>query len=219
MNFHHAAEPAADLRDVVWGLVTGGADVRDGVRRAAVRALARSRLGLDEIHAVIEPVLGGASDALQPEAEESRRAFAEAVDGLDDALSGAVQAMLQAGLEARALDEAGAGSALRRLVADLRSLEALLIESLEEARRVAAAEAGPLFDTLAGELRRSGTETGRLADHATARIEAPLRRAPHRRPTEWPVRHAPQPQLGRQASRILAGLADALELPQHPPVA
>lgn len=210
----------APLGEHVRDAVESGAEVREKVRRATLRALAGHPLELRAIHAALRDAIRGAAHAERAERIPLRSAIAEAVAGFDDALTSAAHAMRLAGEEAgRAASEVRLEE-LRGLVGDLRALEALFVEALDGTARAIGGDAGGILSRLAGHARIHGTRVGRAAVKAVEDLESPLREAAGRELRDGArTARGTGAALASVASGILAGVADSFTRTGTPPSA
>lgn len=198
------------LGEEVRKAIAEGRHVHESVRNITLKALTQRELDQEALGKVTRQVVGAVREAAEVQGPGAKQALKEAIEGIDEALAHAAQA-LKLSLE-EAAGRAGKFSRedLSKARNDLGDMEHVFLDTLREAARAGRGAASAIFDDLASHARSSGTAvgkqlqamgpvTGRLAEAGRAQFEAGLSAAA-----------ASSAMLARVASGVLAGIADTL---------
>lgn len=195
--------------------VSGGAEpdaeIRDKVRDLTSQVLKGGHLDPEEVKEVVQAMTSGSSAGMEPQAADVRRGLAEAVQGLDEALMRAAEAVHVA---LQQLGSKGTGftdNDLKETFARLKQLQEAYVAT---ANRVAEAASG----NIQRELRELAVHAQQVGVDASARVAAVM--------TEFASRLTSVSREGASvgfdaardygvrmtllASGVLAGIADAL---------
>lgn len=199
---------ADDAREVV----KQGEHIRVSLRKLTLAALHRGRLEATESRKVVQSILQGAIQGLGSSGEKSRIAMNEALSGVDEALAKSAEATKLAFDEAAGRLKDFARHDLERAVNDLRTLEQLLLETLQQTSEQSSGEVREILQGLLSHAKTSGTDAGKAAANAISALEQKLGRALHE-----VVASASGAAIGagskfsESASKFLAGIAEALD--------
>ena len=207
------------LKEEVREAVSAGRNVQETVRQITLKALKDRELDHGALGRVTGEVLSAVREAGEARGDaggpELTRSMREAVDGLDQALATAAQAMRLSLEEAVQRVAQFSKEDLARARRELADVERLYLDSLRDAARSARGTAAQVLEDFARHARASGTAVGRqlqrtsplagsLAHAARVQFEAGVGAAA-----------ASGAMLARVASGVLAGLADALSAQQR----
>lgn len=151
----------------VRSAVEQGRDVQEMVRQLTLRRISARSLDIESLRQIAHAVLRGARSGVQKELNLSaaqtgtaRIQLKQAVAGLDMALaqfSGASRLAIE---EATSRAQQFSGEDLARTRADLESLEAMFLETLQTSAASARDAAGEILHDLAAHSRTHGTHVG-----------------------------------------------------------
>jgi hypothetical protein len=213
-------EAKDEIRDEIRKAIAGGRKVQEAVRTITLKALTGRALDQAAIAKVTREVMEAVRESAEVRGDSeaapaSSRPIRDAVEGLDEALAQAAQA-LKLSLE----EAAGRAGTFRRedlakARGELATLERMFIETLRDTARAGRGATADILEDLARHARVSGTAVGRQLEQASplagslahagrAQFEAGLHAAA-----------ASGAMLARIASGVLAGIADSLTRPRH----
>ena len=168
-----------DIRKCVRELMVGeAADLSDRIRLLAVRTLASGRLDAGAIRGVVQEAVRGAEEGALQLGERGRDALAEAVTGLERALSDIAEAGKLAVEEARGRATEFSNDDVRKAIEELQALKTLLDDTLHEGAADAGAFAQATLRGLADHARIQGAQLAQridevlvsLGDHVMATV-------------------------------------------------
>ena len=136
------------------------ADVRDAVRQIALKALSGGELDMAVLRRVMDAVVKGAQRGAASRGEQGRQALSDAMKGLDEALAAAAEATQLAAQESADRTSDFSRHELERTHDNLKGLESLFIETLNDAAKNATGFTEATLRDLAGHARSSGTAVG-----------------------------------------------------------
>lgn len=197
-----------DAREVV----KQGQNIRAGLRKLTLAALHRGRLEAAESKKVVQAVLQGALQGLGSHGEKSRLAMGEAWAGVDEALAKSAEATKLALEEAAGRLSEFAKHDLERAVGELRTIEQMLLDTLQQTAEQSTAEAREILRGLLQHAKTGGTAAGTSAANAISTLEQKLGRTLHEITTAGG--HAALDggtKLAESAAKFLAGIAEALD--------
>lgn len=202
-----------NLRICVRDLVVGGAsDLPERVRLLVVRSLAAGGLDGATIKTAVLEAIKGAEDGVLQLGERGGDVFAQAVEGVEGALSDVAEAGKLTVEEARGKMAEFASDDLRKAVDDLVALKTLLDDVLHENAANAGAFAQATWSRVAGHARVQGTQLAQridellmgLGDHVMTTIS-------HRQKGGKRVVREKTGALAGMACATLRSIADRLE--------
>lgn len=149
-----------EIKAAAGRLMQAGSEVRGKLRELTVRALTQRDLAEKEIREVLNAITEGVSLGASQRADEVKVALADALHGVDDALSHAAEAM-QLAIHEVASDTREFGSHdLQQGLDDLKKLEATFLEIVGRVAESASGLVKQEMTTIAEHGRRIGTDTG-----------------------------------------------------------
>lgn len=149
-----------DIKAAASRLVEAGGDVREKLSDLTVRALAERDLAEQQIREVLSAITEGVSLGAAKRTDEVKTALADALHGVDDALTHAAEAMQLTIGEAASDIKAFSETEVQQGLAELKRLEELFVETVS---RVASGASGLVqqeMTAIAEHSRRIGTDTG-----------------------------------------------------------
>ena len=160
---------------------------------------------------VASAVVKGAGRATASPGSEVKDILAQAVSGLDEALSRAAQASKLAIEEALGRGEEFSSHDLKRSLDDMQGLEELFLETLREAAKGGNDKVSVILHDLAEHAQHSGTAVGtQLKEGLTDLVEQVSRTGKTRLESGVESARETGSLLARLASGILEGVADSL---------
>ena len=141
-------------------LLQSGDDIRDKLHQLTVEALTRRQLAEEEVREVLSAISEGVSAGAAERAEAVRTDLGEAMQGMDDALGHAAEAMQLAWGEVSGNAREFAEQDMKQCLADLKQLEAMFVETISRAGQGAGGLVRQEMTALAEHARHSGTGIG-----------------------------------------------------------
>ncbi len=138
----------------------GQPDLRERVRDLTARALQERRLSLSELRDVVGAVTAGVGTGLSARGGEVKAGLSQAVDGLDDAIGGAAEAVSLTLREAVSQGREFKDSELKDTLERLRDLESQFVDVLKEAADKSSGKLKDEWARMAEHLSSTGTRTG-----------------------------------------------------------
>jgi polyhydroxyalkanoate synthesis regulator phasin len=203
---------AEQLKAGVKAAVESQEDIREKVRRLTVEALAEGKLEAEQVKAIIESVIQGASLGIETHGNRARQALEEAVKGLEDGLIKAAEASKLALEEAASRADEFTAQEVKRAFEQLVELEKLYLDTLAEVAKKGSAQAGEILADLVRHARDSGTAVGEYLAEVMQTLPRKLQEA-----GQWGFKagldaaRTTGAQLAAIASGFLAGIAEALD--------
>ncbi|MFO1361580.1 MAG: DUF6781 family protein [Burkholderiales bacterium] len=152
---------SASIRDAAAETVRQGADIRDRVHELTLAALRRQRFDPRGVREVVRAVTEGIATGADKSSGDLRRALAEALRGLDQALRTSAEA---GDVALRQLARSGrdfSDTEFKQALANLRKLEDDFLKTAELVAEGASARVQPELREALRNARRTGTETGK----------------------------------------------------------
>jgi hypothetical protein len=149
-----------DIKAAASRLVEAGGDVREKLSDLTVRALAERDLAEQQIREVLSAITEGVSLGAAKRTDEVKTALADALHGVDDALTHAAEALQLTIGEAAGDIKAFSETEVQQGLTELKRLEGLFVETVS---RVASGANGLVqqeMTAIAEHGRRIGTDTG-----------------------------------------------------------
>jgi hypothetical protein len=125
-----------------------------------VRALTQRQLAEQEIREVLDAITEGVSLGAAERTEEVRAALGDALNGMDDALSHAAEAMQLALGEASSHAQDFAEQDIKQSISELKQLEEMLLDTVTRVSKGASGLVQQEMTALVEHARRAGTGTG-----------------------------------------------------------
>lgn len=199
------------IRDEVRRAVEQGRGIQKAVRDITLKALTRGELDQDAIRKVTSNVVKAVQEAATVQGGRAKEVVAEAVAGLDEALTHAAQALKLSIEEAAGRAEKFSREDLAKARSSLKNLEGDFLDTLRETARASRSTVSAILDDLIKHAQGSGTAvgrqlqqmgglSGRMAEAGRAQFEAGM----HAAMSSTAV-------TARIASGVLAGIADTLD--------
>ncbi len=196
-----------DVENEVRNAVESGGDIYQQVRTITLKALTERELDLDNIRNVINAAGKGISAGFTSQNEPAKEAIKQSAAALDDALAKAAEASKLAIEELSSQVSDFSREDFDKASEDLKSLEDLLIETLEQIARDSNQLAHDTAQEFITHVRQSGSSVGKQAMTA---MEA-LRKLPHiGKEAVISSTVATTSTLANIASGILSGIAESL---------
>lgn len=199
------------IKSAVAESMRQGADIREKVRDLTLQALKARHLDPREIRQVVHAMTEGISIGAEKRAADMRNAMADALHGLDDALTKSAEAGRLALEQLTTRTKDFSENELKQALANLKKMEEDFLTTVGQVADAAKPVVKEELKDLVGHARRAGTDTGKIVAQ-TAR-EFAHRMGSTYVDTQIAGLHAARELSARftqVASGFLAGLADAL---------
>lgn len=168
-----------ELKNAASRLVEAGESVREKLNDLTVEALARRDLAEQEIREVLTAITEGVSLGAAQRTEQVKSALTDALQGVDDALGHAAEAMQltigEASSDLKAFNE----TELRQGLQELKRLEGLFIETVSKVASGASGLVQQEMTAIAEHGRRIGTDTGGRVREVADDLAQRIREAAH----------------------------------------
>ena len=209
-------EARDEMRAEVARAIAEGRDVQQRVRAITLKALTARELDQAALAEVTRDVMRAVREAAEAAghlapAPGITHPVREALDGLDEALAHAAQALKLSLEEAAGRAQAFRHEDLARARADLAMLERLYLDTLRETARSARGTTAAMLEDLARHARVSGTVVGRQLERASPLASSLAQAGRAGFGAGLSAAAASGALVARVASGVLAGIADALE--------
>lgn len=209
-----------DIKEGARRLVQAGGDVREKLRELTVKALTQGELAEKEIRDVLNAITQGISIGAEQRTAEVKSALADALHGMDDALTHAAEAMRLAINEAASDTKEFKAQDLQQGLSDLKRLEEMLLDAIIDVAANAHGLVKQELTQMAEHGRRIGTDTGQRVRAVTDELGNRVRVAVHDAAIAG---KAAAREMGarvadissRKLSEIAARLADKAEQLKH----
>jgi len=143
-------------------------DLRERVRDMTTRALQDRRLSFSELRDIVGAVTAGVGSGLDARGGEIKAGLKQAVDGLDDAIGGAAEAVSLTLREAVSQGREFKDGELKETLERLRDLESQFVDTLKDAAQKSTGKLKEEWSHMADHLSSTGTRTGeRVRDSMT----------------------------------------------------
>ncbi len=149
-----------ELRTTAGKLVQTGVEVREKVRELTLRALTQGELAESEIREVLGAIVEGVSQGAGQRADAVKGALGDALQGMDDALLHAAEAMQLAISEVVSDVKTFHEQDLQQGLKDLKGLESAFLEIVGRVAESAGGLVRQEMNAVAEHGRRIGTDTG-----------------------------------------------------------
>lgn len=147
-----------------------GPDLRERVRELTARALHERRMALQDLREIVSAITSGVGSGLTSRGGEIKDGLRQAVSGLDDAVSSAVQSASYTLREAAEQGKAFKDNELKASLEQLRDLEAQFVDTLKQTAKQSGGKLKEELDTLSEHLKNSGTRTGEQVREALQQL-------------------------------------------------
>lgn len=213
-------EPRNDMKDEIRKAIAEGRKVQEAVRAITLKALSGRELDQAAIAKVTREVMGAVREAAEARGDSeakpaSAQPIRDAVEGLDDALAQAAQALKLSLEEAAGRAGKFQHEDLARARGDLATLERMFIDTLRDTARAGRGAAADILEDLARHARVSGTAVGRQLEQASPLAGSLAHAGRVQFEAGLSAATASGAMFARIASGVLAGIADALTTPRH----
>jgi hypothetical protein len=145
------------IKDSARSLLHSGEDVRAKLHELTVRALTQRQLAEQEIREVIGAITEGISLGAAERAEDVRAALGDALNGMDDALGHAAEAMQLAWGEVSSHAQDFAEQDLKQGISELKNVEQVFLETVRRVGQGANGLVKQEMAALAEHAQSSGT--------------------------------------------------------------
>ncbi|UCV17733.1 DUF6781 family protein [Ferribacterium limneticum] len=214
-----AAKFEADVRRAV----EQGHDVQEMVRGLTIQMISKHTLDMESVGQIASAALRGARDGTEKAFSQSaaqldatRTRLGQAVAGLDAGLAQVAEASKLALQEAVGRAQSFSNEDLTRARADLESLEAMFVETLQSSAAGAKDAIGKIFADLAEHSRIHGSAVGRQLQETLGDLTQQIGVAGRSQlEASLHLTHATTDLLRQIAAGGLSGLADRVK-PHHP---
>ena len=199
------------IKEAAREAVSEGRNIADKVHDITVQALSEGKVDGERIKQILNAVLGGVRDSAKGETDEVKHIWQQTINGLDEALLKAAQASDLAVREAAGKIEDFNEHDMKRILADMETMETLLSDTLKDFAQSTQGVTEQILDDLVSHLRQSGEAVG---SHFVSTLEA-LHRQLEQAGREGiavsigAVRNT-SADVAQIASGVFAGIADTL---------
>jgi hypothetical protein len=170
-----------EIKSAAQQLVRAGQDVRAKLQELTVKALTQRQLAEKEIKEVLAAIAEGVSLGAAERADEVRLALGDALNGMDDAIGHAAEAMQLAWGEVHSQAKDFAEQDLNQGINELKNLEKIFLETVGRVGQGASGLVKQEMLLLTEHARHSGTGTGErvraVAEELGNRLRATVRQA------------------------------------------
>lgn len=199
------------IKSTVAESVQQGTNIREKVRDLTLQALKARHLDPQEIRQVVHAMTEGISIGAEKRTTDMRNAMADALHGLDDALTKSAEAVRLALDQLTSKTKDFSDNELKQALVNLKKMEEDFLATVSQVADAAKPLVKQELNDLVGHAQRAGTDTGKMV----AQI---VREFTHRLgssyvDTQMASLHAARElsvRFTQVASGFLAGLADAL---------
>jgi len=168
-----------DIKEAARKLVHAKQDVRAKIHELTMQALTQGELAEQEVRQALRAITEGVSLGAAEHTQEMKAAIGDAINGMDDALSSAAEALHATLHEAGTHTRDFAAQDLKFWLEEMQKLEELFLETLgrasESANELVKQEITAVVETA----RRTGTITGARVRAVTEELVAQLRTTAH----------------------------------------
>lgn len=204
----------ASLQGEASQSMRAGEGLRERMHDLTLRALRHRQFDRHSAREVMHAVTSGIAIGAADRGSDLRTALAEALRGVDDALTRSAEASRQALSQLAATGRDLTDNEIRRGLADLKQLEEDFLSAASRAAEAADLRVRPELQHFVRQARETGTATGKAVAHAFADLtrqwsKASIELAIASVEAAGQVGH----RFAQLASGILSGIADALAKP------
>jgi uncharacterized protein YicC (UPF0701 family) len=204
----------------VKNAIEQGHDVQEQVRQLTLRRISARSLDIESLRQIAASVLRGARAAVQKElnlsAAQTGTARTQLKQAVDGALAQVASATRLAVEEAAGRAQKFSGEDLARARADLESLEAMLLETLQTSASSAKDAAGEILHDLTAHTRTQGSAVGAQIKDTLAVITHQLGAAGRTQAVAGlHLAHATSDLLRQIAAGVLTGVAEHVKPGVH----
>ncbi len=156
-----------------------GGDLRETIRTMVMNALREGRLETERIRQVIDSVLQGVRKGAEERSQEEHKikhAMNEAIQGVDEALAATALASKLALQEVKSRFDHFSQNDLAKAEEELKALEEMFIETLDQLVRSASQQLREMFAHLVEHAKTTGTRVGEQVNRSLADLGDQLRR-------------------------------------------
>lgn len=187
-------------------------DLRERVRDITARALHDRRLSFNELRDIVGAVTAGVGSGLNSRGGEVKAGLKQAVDGLDDAIGGAAEAVSLTLREAVSQGREFKEGELKEIVERLRDLESQFVDTLKDAAQKSSGKLKDEWSHMADHLSKTGTRTGeRVRDSMTQLSQGVKASTEAGQSGLKQAVEATSERLSHIASGVLEALSDSLK--------
>lgn len=168
-----------EMRSAAEKLVQAGGEVREKLRELTLRALTQGELAENEIRAVLGAIAEGVGQGAGQRVDAVKDALGDALQGMDDALSHAAEAMQLAISEVASDLKAFREQDLQQGLTDLKGLESVFLEVVGRVADSAGGVVKQEMNAVVEHGRRIGTDTGGRVKAVAEDLGQRIRHAAH----------------------------------------
>lgn len=200
-----------DIGKQIEGAIREGRRVQEAVRDITLKALTQRELDFAAMRKVTREALDAVREAAGRHEGNVKEATKQAVQGVDQALAHAAEAVKLSLQEAGDRAEKFSREDLSKVRANLGDLEKMFVDTLGEAARAARGAAKATLEDLARHAESSGTAVGRQL-RESAELSGQMAHAVREQfKAGMEAAAASGAMFSRAAAGVLAGIAEALE--------
>lgn len=145
------------IKEAARDLLRNGGNVREKLHELTVQALTQRQLAEQEIREVVGAITEGVSLGAAERTEEVRAALGDALNGMDDALGHAAEAMQLAWGEVSSHAQEFAEQDLKQGISELKNLEQVFLETVSRVGQGASGLVKQEMAAIAEHARHTGT--------------------------------------------------------------
>ena len=187
-------------------------DLQERVRQLTSKALLDRKLSLAEIREIMAAITECVGSGISRRGGELRTGLRQAVDGLDEAVGSAAEAVMLTLREAASQGRAFKEGELKVSLERLKDLEGQLLDSLKDAAKKSSGNLREEFATLAEHMKTTGTDTGtRVRGALETLVNGVNASAKAGQAGVQEVVDTASERLSQVASGVLAGLSESLK--------
>ncbi len=186
-----------------------GNDIHNEVRQIVVDALKGGQMEPEHIKEVLQAVVNGAFEGAANSEPEAKEVLKQTVAGIDDALSQVAQASSLAIQEAAGNVEEFTEHDLKRAFADLKDLEKLFFDTLNDVAKGGQEVTSSTISSLVDHLQKNSTSVGDTVTETSSHLSDFLV-SKGKNIHLADVAKTTGASIARVASGLLAGIADSL---------
>lgn len=160
--------------DKARNAVAEGENIHKAVRDITLEALSAGHLDMQKMREVVQAVLQGASLGAKEKGAHAEQALRETMAGVDEALAKSAEASKLAIEEAAGHIKEFGSQDLKRGLDDLRSLEDMFLDTVQNIARASDGAVREGLGNLAQHARNTGTEVGAAAKAAAEKLTGQL---------------------------------------------
>lgn len=200
-----------EVREAAAETVRQGVDIRARMQEITLTALQNQRFDRHGMREVVRAVTEGAARGAEKSGADMSRVMSEALTGLDQAMRASAEAGYAALKQLTTAGRSFSDAELKQALANLRRMEDDFLNTVSQVADGANERVRPELRQALGNMRKTGTETGKQVAHAMGDFAQKFSAASFEAALTGLERAAEFGQRFSQvASGILGGMAEAL---------